>query len=47
MIPKNINDLFKQGDFVGNIAMFLFGLLPLLLLIISRIKGGKKYETIT
>jgi spore germination protein len=46
MIPKNMNDLFKQGDFVGNIAMFLFGLLPLLLLIISRIKGGK-YETIT
>ncbi|ULM97559.1 spore germination protein [Peribacillus frigoritolerans] len=46
MIPKNMNDLFKQGDFVGNIALFLFGLLPLLLLIISRIKGGK-YETIT
>jgi spore germination protein len=46
MIPKNINDLFKQGDFVGNIALFLFGLLPLLLLIISRIKGGK-YETST
>ncbi|MGE1103356.1 spore germination protein [Peribacillus simplex] len=46
MIPKNMNDLFKQGDFVGNVALFLFGLLPLLLLIISRIKGGK-YETIT
>ncbi|MGG4198409.1 spore germination protein [Peribacillus frigoritolerans] len=46
MVPKNMNDLFKQGDFVGNIALFLFGLLPLLLLIISRIKGGK-YETIT
>ncbi|KRF59405.1 spore gernimation protein [Bacillus sp. Soil745] len=46
MIPKNMNDLFKQGDFVGNIALFLFGLLPLLLLIISRIKGGK-YETTT
>ncbi|ASS94322.1 spore germination protein [Peribacillus simplex] len=46
MIPRNINDLFKQGDFVGNIALLLFGLLPLLLLIISRIKGGK-YETIT
>lgn len=46
MIPKNINDQFKLGDIIGNVALFLFGLLPLLLLIISRIKGGK-YETIT
>jgi len=46
MIPKNINDQFKIGDFIGNVALWLFGLLPLLLLIISRIKGGK-YETIT
>ncbi|MEF2098273.1 spore germination protein [Bacillus sp. CFBP9009] len=41
MIPKNMNDLFKLGDFVGHMALFLFGFLPLLLLIISRIKGGK------
>ncbi|PRS32264.1 spore gernimation protein [Bacillus sp. RJGP41] len=46
MVPKNMNDLFKLGDFVGNVALFLFGFLPLLLLIISRIKGGK-YETTT
>ncbi|MDM5309785.1 spore germination protein [Peribacillus frigoritolerans] len=46
MIPKNINDLFKLGDIIGNVALFLFGLFPLLLLIISRVKGGK-YETIT
>jgi spore germination protein len=41
MIPKNINDLFKLGDWVGNAALYLFGLLPLLLLIVSRWKGGK------
>ena len=44
MIPKNINDVFKLGDTVGHIALILFGFLPLLLLIISKIKG-RKYET--
>ena len=44
MIPKNINDVFKLGDVIGNIALVLFGFLPLLLLIISKIKGVK-YET--
>ncbi|AMM91468.1 spore gernimation protein [Peribacillus simplex] len=46
MIPKNMNDIFKLGDFVGNYALYLFGLLPLLLLIIQKVKGGK-YETTT
>jgi len=32
MIPKNINDVFKLGDMVG--------LLPPLLLVISKLKGG-------
>jgi spore germination protein len=41
MIPKNINDLFKLGDMIGNAALYLFGLLPLLLLIVSRWKEGK------
>ncbi|WP_017149838.1 spore germination protein [Bacillus bingmayongensis] len=42
MTSKNINDLLKFGDMVGNTALFLFGLLPLLLLIITRLKrkGG-------
>lgn len=39
-IPKNVNDLFKLGDIVGNAAWFLFGLLPPLLLVISKLKGG-------
>ncbi|HDV4625564.1 TPA: GerAB/ArcD/ProY family transporter, partial [Bacillus anthracis] len=32
MTSKNINDLLKLGDMLGNAALFLFGLLPLLLL---------------
>ncbi|QTL52668.1 spore germination protein [Priestia aryabhattai] len=41
MTPKNINDVFKFGDMVGTIALFLFGLLPLPLLIIAKWKGRK------
>ncbi|MDR4946109.1 spore germination protein [Neobacillus cucumis] len=41
VMPKNINDLFKLGDMIGNVALYLFGLLPLLLLIVSRWKVGK------
>lgn len=44
MIPKNINDLFKLGDSIGNVAMILFGLLPLFLLIGARWKV-RKHET--
>ncbi|RAS86347.1 spore germination protein [Priestia endophytica] len=44
MLPTNINDVFKLGDMVGNAALILFGFLPFLLLIISRVKGVK-YET--
>jgi len=40
-IPKNINDLFKFGDVIGNAAMILFGILPLLLLVISRWRKRK------
>ena len=40
MTSKNINDLLKLGDMLGNAALFLFALLPLLLLIITRLKGG-------
>jgi spore germination protein len=43
-VPKTINDLFKLGDMIGNVALYLFGLLPLLLLIVSRLKMGK-HET--
>jgi spore germination protein len=36
MLPKNINDLFNFGDNIGNAALYLFGLLPLVLLLIAR-----------
>ncbi|WP_139488822.1 spore germination protein [Brevibacillus dissolubilis] len=41
MTPKNINDLFTFADLVGDTALYLFGLLPLILLIVSRLKEGK------
>ena len=41
MIPQTLNDLFKFGDLIGNAALFLFGGLPALLLLISKFKGGK------
>lgn len=41
MTPKNINDLFKFGDQIGHAAIILFGILPIILLIISRLKGEK------
>ncbi|HWO96171.1 MAG TPA: spore germination protein [Bacillus sp. (in: firmicutes)] len=41
MTPKNTNDLFKLGDLVGNMALYLFGVLPPLLLIISRWRKRK------
>ncbi|MGG1400717.1 spore germination protein [Bacillus salipaludis] len=36
MIPKNLNDVFKLGDVIGNAAMYLFGVMPLFLLIIAK-----------
>lgn len=40
-MPKNTNDLFKLGDMMGNAAMILFGILPLLLLVVVRWRKGK------
>lgn len=41
MTPKNINDLFKFGDMIGNIALVLFGIIPIILLFIAKLRGGK------
>jgi len=41
MTPKNINEVFKHGDMVGNSAWFLFGLQPLLLVLVLRLKKRK------
>ena len=41
MIPKTTNDLFEFGDIIGNVALVLFAVLPLILLLLSRLKIGK------
>ena len=42
MAPKNINIMVAFGDFIGNSGVFLGGILPLLLLMISKIKKRKQ-----
>lgn len=41
MTPKSVNDMFKMGDKIGNAALYLFGLLPILLLLLAKFKGQK------
>jgi spore germination protein len=38
MIPRNINETFKMGGILGNSAFLLYGILPILLLIISFVR---------
>lgn len=44
MLPKNINELFDLGDFIGNVSLILFGIIPVILLLIAKIfkKGVAK-----
>lgn len=37
-IPRSLNGLFAFGKGIGNVSMILFGVLPLLLLLLSRIR---------
>ncbi|MEC1261931.1 spore germination protein [Bacillus swezeyi] len=41
MTPKNINHLFQLGDLIGDSAIYLFGLTPLVLLAISNVRRKK------
>jgi spore germination protein len=43
MIPRNINEVFKMADMIGNFAFYLFFIIPLVLFIISMVKE-RKYE---
>ncbi|MCM3689734.1 GerAB/ArcD/ProY family transporter [Neobacillus niacini] len=43
MIPKNINEVFKMAEMIGNLALYLFFIMPLFLFIISKVKE-RKYE---
>ncbi|WP_430132382.1 GerAB/ArcD/ProY family transporter [Neobacillus pocheonensis] len=38
MIPKNINEVFKMADIIGNFALYLFFIMPMALLIISTVR---------
>ncbi|OAB42477.1 spore germination protein [Paenibacillus glacialis] len=44
LLPKSMNEVFDFDNFIGNISIYLFGLLPVLLLLIAKIfkKGGVK-----
>lgn len=39
MLPRNINDLFKLSENIGNLALVLFVVLPVLLLGIAKLRG--------
>lgn len=41
-IPKNVSDLFRLGDFIGNSSLYLFGLVPIVLLLIAKWKRGRQ-----
>ncbi|MEH7612940.1 spore gernimation protein, partial [Gottfriedia acidiceleris] len=38
MIPKDINQTLKMADTIGNSVFYLFGIVPLLLLMISIVR---------
>ncbi|MFE8696585.1 spore germination protein [Cytobacillus sp. FJAT-53684] len=42
IIPKNIEQVFSLGDFLGEVAIVLFVFLPLPLFLLSKWKGGSK-----
>ncbi|SEM81709.1 GerAB/ArcD/ProY family transporter [Lihuaxuella thermophila] len=41
MTPKNVNDLFKLGDLLGYIFVFVAGIMPPILLAIAVLRGKK------
>ena len=43
-LPNDVNQTFALGDFVGKVSVYLFAILPALLLLLSfvRKKGGHK-----
>ncbi|WP_209121373.1 GerAB/ArcD/ProY family transporter [Alkalihalobacillus sp. BA299] len=41
MVPKNLHDIFFVGDMLGEAAIVLFGITPLLLLAITKIRGNR------
>ncbi|WP_372632256.1 GerAB/ArcD/ProY family transporter [Cohnella sp.] len=42
MMPKNINETFQMGDIIGNVALYLFGVVPLLFLGLSFMRRRRR-----
>ena len=41
MVPKNINEMFEMGSMIGNFTLYFFSSVPVLLLLITLIRGKK------
>jgi len=42
MLPKNINETFQMGDQIGHVALVLFGVVPLLFLVLSFLRRKRR-----
>jgi spore germination protein len=40
-IPKKLDDVFTLGDWIGKVAIYLFGVLPLIFLVVTKWRTGK------
>ncbi|WP_145722981.1 GerAB/ArcD/ProY family transporter, partial [Bacillus licheniformis] len=45
MTPKNIDDVFSLGDMIGYIAAVLFGIVPIPLLLVSKMRKKKAVQS--
>jgi spore germination protein len=41
MMPKNINEMFQMGSMIGNFTLYFFSCVPILLLLITLVRGKK------
>ncbi|MGG4147061.1 spore germination protein [Paenibacillus algorifonticola] len=40
-VPKKLNDVFMLGDWIGKVALYLFGVIPIVLLIVTKWRSSK------
>lgn len=45
MTPKNVEDVFSLGDMIGYHAAVLFGIVPIPLLLISKLRKKKALQS--
>lgn len=41
MMPRNINEMFTMGSMIGNFTLYFFSCVPILLLLITLVRGKK------